>query len=57
LLLLVLHVTRKTSASPWSLRLPVMCRRWKAGRQRSWRIASWKRSQAALWFGERAGIR
>ena len=32
-------------------------RRWKAGRQHSWRMVPWKRSTTALWLGERGGMR
>ena len=37
--------------------MEVKRRRWKAGRQHSWRMVPWKRSQTALWLGERAGMR
>ena len=32
-------------------------RRWKAGRQHSWRMVPWKRSHTELWLGDRGGIR
>jgi hypothetical protein len=47
----------QASASAWSWRTERKCRRWKAGRQHSWRMVPWKRSQTELWFGERAGMR
>lgn len=33
------------------------CRRWKAGRQHSWRMVPWNRSHTVLWLGDRAGVR